>query len=104
MTTRMIIAVAAAGLTLASAALANINPEPIQRPGAILTQTKQEPVEIYVSAEEVDACRATLSQVLGVPPMGQQAHLGERAAPSLPVVQCVIEAREDVADDRRVDR
>jgi|TARA_R110002124_G_scaffold205656_1_gene372088 hypothetical protein len=78
---------------LATTASAKIDPDPVQNESPILTPTSVERMEIEVSVDEIDACRATLSEVLGTPPLGVNARVGQTARPSLPVVQCVIEAR-----------
>lgn len=76
-------------------AFASIDPEPLERDVALLTPAPQSQIDIDVAAEELDECRALLSAVLGRPPLGQYLKLGAQPTPSLPVVQCVVEARAE---------
>ena len=85
----------AALIVLATPALALIEPEPLEPVRPILTPVATPDVTIKVSAEEIDACRATLAAVLMGPVTGDAAHFNQTADPSLPVVRCVIEARAD---------
>ncbi|MBY6156870.1 hypothetical protein [Pseudooceanicola nitratireducens] len=95
-----------AGLTCAalglmtSGALANLPPDPVNSRSPILTPVSDQIVTIKVSADEIDACRATLADVLGAPlkaPMTPDAHDFDSVggALPLPMVQCVVEARAD---------
>ncbi|MGI3167986.1 hypothetical protein ACRARG_02455 [Pseudooceanicola sp. C21-150M6] len=82
-----------AAIILASAAQAKIEPEQtdIRRP--ILTPTIAETSSLALPADQIDACRETLSRVLGAPMLGSQADYGMQAAPTLPFSACVQEAR-----------
>lgn len=93
--TRIILKSLALIATLPVTAMANIDTTPLERDVAILTPAKAEQIEIVVAGDEVDACRALLSAVLGSPPVGENAFMNAPAAPSLPVVQCVVEARAE---------
>ncbi len=67
---------------------------------ALAALGRDEIVTIKVSADEIDACRATLADVLGAPlkaPMTPDAHDFDSVggALPLPMVQCVVEARAD---------
>ncbi|GAA6148815.1 hypothetical protein NBRC116586_18770 [Pseudooceanicola nitratireducens] len=93
------LAVAALGL-MATGAMANLPPDPVNSRSPILTPVSDEIVTIKVSADEIDACRATLADVLGAPlkaPMTPDAHDFDSVggALPLPMVQCVVEARAD---------
>ncbi|WP_407492838.1 hypothetical protein [Pseudooceanicola sp. MF1-13] len=82
-------------VTAPGIALASINPEPLENDAPILTPVQSDRIEIKVAAEEINACRELLSAVLGEPPMTVATAMGAEPAPSLPVVQCVVEARAD---------
>ena len=93
------LALAALGL-MVTGAMANLPPDPVNSRSPILTPVSDEIVTIKVSADEIDACRATLADVLGAPlkaPMTPDAHDFDRVggALPLPMVQCVVEARAD---------